>query len=77
MNLSELYKNNQKLNDLRQKLHDAYKSNDENAVTDTFLQMFQTSNWGLGAALSLVLLALVSALIWLLMRITRVNRLVG
>ena len=37
MNLSELYKNNQKLNDLRQKLHDAYKSNDENAVTDTFL----------------------------------------
>ena len=42
MNLSELYKNNQKLNDLRQKLHDAYKSNDENAVTDTFLQMFQT-----------------------------------
>ncbi|MBC2654619.1 ABC transporter permease [Pseudomonas sp. MSSRFD41] len=42
-----------------------------------FLQMFQTSNWGLGAALSLVLLALVSALIWLLMRITRVNRLVG
>nr|WP_246887530.1 hypothetical protein [Pseudomonas protegens] len=42
-----------------------------------FLQMFQTSNWGLGAALSLVLLTLVSALIWLLMRITRVNRLVG
>lgn len=42
-----------------------------------FLQMFQTSNWGLGAALSVVLLALVSALIWLLMRITRVNRLVG
>jgi putative spermidine/putrescine transport system permease protein len=42
-----------------------------------FLQMFQTSNWGLGAALSLVLLALVSALIWLLLRITRVNRLVG
>lgn len=39
--------------------------------------MFQTSNWGLGAALSLVLLTLVSALIWLLMRITRVNRLVG
>ncbi|MDH4607165.1 ABC transporter permease [Pseudomonas sp. BN102] len=42
-----------------------------------FLQMFQTSNWGLGAALSVVLLALVSALIWLLLRITRVNRLVG
>lgn len=42
MNLAELYKNNQNLNDLRQKLHDAYKSNDENAVTDTFLQMFQT-----------------------------------
>jgi putative spermidine/putrescine transport system permease protein len=42
-----------------------------------FLQMFQTSNWGLGAALSVVLLALVSALIWLLLRITRVTRLVG
>ncbi|WP_016963595.1 ABC transporter permease [Pseudomonas protegens] len=42
-----------------------------------FLQMFQTSNWGLGAALSLVLLTLVSALIWLLLRVTRVNRLVG
>ncbi|QEY63485.1 ABC transporter permease [Metapseudomonas lalkuanensis] len=42
-----------------------------------FLQMFQTSNWGLGAALSVVLLALVSALIWVLLRITRVNRLVG
>ena len=42
-----------------------------------FLQMFQTSNWGLGAALSVVLLALVSALIWVLLKMTRVNRLVG
>jgi putative spermidine/putrescine transport system permease protein len=39
--------------------------------------MFQTSNWGLGAALSVVLLALVSALIWVLLKMTRVNRLVG
>ena len=42
-----------------------------------FLQMFQTSNWGLGAALSVVLLLLVSALIWVLLKMTRVNRLVG
>ncbi|MCY1174982.1 Putrescine transport system permease protein PotH [compost metagenome] len=42
-----------------------------------YLQMFQTSNWGLGAALSVVLLALVSGLIWALLRMTRVDRLVG
>lgn len=42
-----------------------------------YLQMFQTSNWGLGAALSVVLLALVSAMIWALLRMTRVDKLVG
>ncbi|MNM99981.1 Putrescine transport system permease protein PotH [compost metagenome] len=42
-----------------------------------YLQMFQTSNWGLGAALSVVLLALVSGLIWALLRMTRVDKLVG
>ncbi|WP_447750012.1 ABC transporter permease [Pseudomonas nicosulfuronedens] len=42
-----------------------------------YLQMFQTSNWGLGAALSVVLLALVSGMIWALLRITRVDKLVG
>ncbi len=39
-----------------------------------FLQMFQTSNWGLGAALSVILLALVLLLTWLLLKITRVDR---
>lgn len=42
-----------------------------------YLQMFQTSNWGLGAALSVVLLALVAGLIWVLLRMTRVDKLVG
>jgi putative spermidine/putrescine transport system permease protein len=42
-----------------------------------YLQMFQTSNWGLGAALSVVLLALVAGLIWALLRMTRVDKLVG
>ena len=42
MNLAEMYKNNQKLNDLRQQLHDAYKNNDERMFTDTFIQMAQT-----------------------------------
>lgn len=42
-----------------------------------YLQMFQTSNWGLGAALSVVLLALVSGMIWALLRMTRVDKLVG
>ena len=39
-----------------------------------FLQMFQTSNWGLGAALSVILLLLVLLLTWLLLKITRVDR---
>lgn len=42
MNLADMYKNNQKLNELRQQFHDAYKNNDENTFTDTFLQMCQT-----------------------------------
>ena len=42
-----------------------------------YMQMFQTTNWGLGAALSVVMLALVSALAWAVFRLTRVDRLVG
>ncbi len=42
-----------------------------------FLQMSQTANWGLGAALSVVLLALVTVLIWVLLKITRVEKLVN
>lgn len=40
-----------------------------------YLQMFQTTDWGLGAALSVLLLLLVSGLIWIVFRITRVSRL--
>lgn len=36
-----------------------------------FMQMFQTSNWGLGAALSVVLLAVVSLLAWCLVKISK------
>ena len=39
MNLSELYKNNQKLNEQRQKFHDAIKNNDAEGVSDAFTQM--------------------------------------
>lgn len=41
-----------------------------------YMQMFQTTNWGLGAALSVVMLAFVSALVWAIFRITRVDQLV-
>ena len=36
-----------------------------------FMQMFQTSNWGLGAALSVLLLAVVSLLAWCLVKISK------
>ena len=39
MNLTELYKNNQKLDEKRQKLHDAIKNNDAEGVSDAFTQM--------------------------------------
>lgn len=41
-----------------------------------YMQMFQTTNWGLGAALSVILLLLAAVLIWAVMRLTRVTRLV-
>lgn len=39
MNLTELYKNNQNLDEKRQKLHDAIKNNDAEGVSDAFTQM--------------------------------------
>ncbi|QBQ98846.1 ABC transporter permease [Paraburkholderia pallida] len=42
-----------------------------------YLQMFQTNNWGLGAALSVSLLAFIGVLAALMMRATRSNRLVN
>ncbi|WP_239025230.1 ABC transporter permease [Rhodoligotrophos defluvii] len=41
-----------------------------------FLQMSQTANWGLGAALSVVLLIFVSIMMWVLLKVIRVERLV-
>jgi putative spermidine/putrescine transport system permease protein len=42
-----------------------------------YLQMFQTNNWGLGAALSVTLLAFIGLMAALLMRASRVNKLVN
>lgn len=42
-----------------------------------YLQLFQTVNWGLAAAISVVLLLVVAALAALLFRVTRVEKLVG
>ncbi len=39
-----------------------------------YLQMFQTNNWGLGAALSVSLLVFIGVLAALMMRVTRANR---
>lgn len=38
-----------------------------------FLQMFQTSNWGLGAALSIVVLLIVGFLSWILIKYVKVG----
>ena len=42
-----------------------------------YVQTFQTVNWGLAGAISVVLVAATAVLIALLMRLTRVERLVG
>ncbi len=42
-----------------------------------YLQMFQTAQWGLGAALAVVLIAVVAALVALLFRMIRFDKLVG
>lgn len=43
---------------------------------NVFVRMLQTANWGLGAALAVVLLALVVGLVWVLSRIVRLDRLI-
>lgn len=42
-----------------------------------FVQMFQTANWGLGAALSVVLLVFVGALTWAFHKVVRIERFVS
>jgi putative spermidine/putrescine transport system permease protein len=42
-----------------------------------YVQLFQTANWGLAAAISVVLVAMVAVLVALLFRLTRVEKLVG
>ena len=42
-----------------------------------YVQMFQTNNWGLGAAISVVLVLLVALLVSVMLRLVRVERLVG
>jgi putative spermidine/putrescine transport system permease protein len=42
-----------------------------------YVQTFQTVNWGLAGAISVVLVLAVGALIVLLLRLTRVDKLVG
>lgn len=42
-----------------------------------FVQMFQTANWGLGAALGVVLLAVVFAVLWLSQRVMRIEQLLS
>lgn len=42
-----------------------------------YLQIFQTTNWGFGAALSLLLLLIVGLLVGLLVKAARLNRLIG
>lgn len=42
-----------------------------------FVQMFQTANWGLGAALGVVLLVVVFAILWLSQRVMRIEQLMS
>jgi putative spermidine/putrescine transport system permease protein len=42
-----------------------------------YLQLFQTVNWGLAAAISVILLAIVAALGALLHKVSRIDKLVG
>jgi putative spermidine/putrescine transport system permease protein len=47
------------------------------AAEFVYVQLFQTANWGLAAAISVVLVAIVAVLVALLFRLTRVEKLVG
>ncbi|MEX1107501.1 MAG: ABC transporter permease, partial [Dongiaceae bacterium] len=42
-----------------------------------YLQIFQTTNWGYGAALSLLLIVIVAALVGFLSRVARLDKLAG
>ena len=42
-----------------------------------FVQMFQTANWGLGAALGVVLLVVVFTILWLSQRVMRIEQLMS
>ncbi len=42
-----------------------------------YLQIFQTTNWGFGAALSLLLIAIVAGLVALVARVARLHKLAG
>ncbi len=47
------------------------------AAEFVYVQTFQTTNWGLAAAISVVLVAAVALLVALMFRVTRVGKLVG
>lgn len=47
------------------------------AAEFVFVQVFQTTNWGLASAISVVLVTLVAILVALAFKVTRVERLVG
>lgn len=47
------------------------------AAEYAYLQMFQTAQWGLGAALAVVLIAVVAILVALLLRVIRIEKLAG
>lgn len=42
-----------------------------------FVQMFQTANWGLGAALGVILLVFVFAILWISQRVMRIEQLMS
>lgn len=47
------------------------------AAEYVYVQIFQTTNWGLAAAISVVMVAIVAVLVVLILRLTRVEKLVG
>lgn len=47
------------------------------AAEFVYVQTFQTTNWGLAAAISVVMVAIVAVLVMLMFRLTRVDKLVG
>lgn len=47
------------------------------AAEFVYVQIFQTTNWGLAAATSVVLVAMVAVLVTVMFRVTRIEKLVG